>query len=74
MTHPTEHMIRNTPEVHDCEWEPELSPWHDVKRCAAVVVPLLIALPTLFYALSELREPLGGAAKATLEILGLPTW
>lgn len=74
MTHLNEHMIRNTPEVHDCEWEPELSPWHDVKRFAAVVVPLLIAITGLLYALSEMREPLSKAAKAIGNILGVPTW
>ena len=74
MTHPTENMIRNTPEVHDCDWESELSTKHDWIKFFAVVGPLLVAIPALFFALSELRDPLGKMATATLNLLGLPTW
>ena len=56
MTHLNEHMIRNTPEVHDCEWEPELSPWHDVKRFAAIAGLLVFCVTVALYAGREIIE------------------
>lgn len=60
MTRINEHMIRNTPEVHDCEWADELSPWHDVKRFAAVFVPLVIAITAFLYAGREIVSIVSG--------------
>lgn len=70
MTRLTENMIRNTPEVHDCDWEPELSPYHDIKRFLAVVVPVFIAIFALLYAGSEIMELLG----KVWAWAGLPSW
>lgn len=56
----TENMIRNTPEVHDCDWADELSPRHDVKRFAAVVAPLVIAITAFLYAGREIVAIVSG--------------
>ena len=52
-------MTRNIPKIHDCDWDDNLAPRHDVKRFLMIVVPLFIAIFALLYAGSEIMEPLG---------------
>lgn len=54
----TEQDIRNTPEIHDCEWD--ITPWwHEPVIYLKWIGPLTIAIFALLYAGSEIVEPLG---------------
>lgn len=66
-----EKHIRSTPEVHDCEWERDITPWwHEAVIYLKWIGPLFFAIFALLYAGRELMEPLG----KVWEWLGLPTW
>ena len=57
MTRINENMIRNTPEVHDCEFERDITPWwHDAVIFLKWVGPLLIGITAFLYAGREIIE------------------
>ncbi|GAA0623507.1 hypothetical protein [Thalassospira tepidiphila] len=60
MTHINENTIRNTPEVHDREWEPELSPRHEWVKFFSLVGPLLIGITAFLYAGREIVSIVSG--------------
>ncbi|MBR9900440.1 MAG: hypothetical protein GYB19_10320 [Rhodospirillales bacterium] len=61
MTRVNEHIIRNTPEVHDCEWEPELHPRRDeTVKLLAILGPLVIAITAFLYAGREIVTIVSG--------------
>lgn len=48
------------PEVHDCEFEPDITPWwHEPVIFLKWVGPLFFAIFALLYAGRELMDPLG---------------
>ncbi|HBN92212.1 MAG TPA: hypothetical protein DD397_06585 [Hyphomonas sp.] len=61
MTRINEHMIHHTPEVHDCEWEPELDPRRDeTVKLLAILGPLVIGITAFLYAGREIVTIVSG--------------
>lgn len=57
----TDQIVRNTPEVHDCKWEPEFSPRNDERvKLLAILGPLVIAITAFLYAGREIVGIISG--------------